>query len=68
MQAMNPSNLGNEPAEEVIAVLRESLRTLRFGSVEIVIHDGRVVQIDRKEKLRVHPAAADLRSHGSHGK
>lgn len=65
---MNPSNLGNEPADEIIAVLRESLRTLRFGSVEFVIHDGRVVQIDRKEKLRVQPAAADLRNHGSHGK
>ncbi|MBK8161598.1 MAG: YezD family protein [Gammaproteobacteria bacterium] len=68
MRIMNSSNLGNEPAEEIIAVLRESLRTLRFGSVEFVIHDGRVVQIDRKEKLRVHPATADLRSHGSHGK
>jgi hypothetical protein len=25
---------------------------IRFGSVEIVIHDGKVVQIERKEKLR----------------
>ena len=30
----------------------EALRALRFGSVEIVIHDGEVVQIERKEKLR----------------
>jgi len=25
---------------------------IRFGSVEIIIHDGKVVQIERKEKLR----------------
>jgi hypothetical protein len=33
-------------------VLR-SLREIRFGSVEIVIHDGRVVQIERREKVRL---------------
>lgn len=25
---------------------------LRFGSIEIVVHNGKVVQIERKEKLR----------------
>jgi hypothetical protein len=25
---------------------------IRFGSIEIIIHDGKVVQIERKEKLR----------------
>ncbi len=29
------------------------LHGLRYGSIEIVIHDGRVVQIERKEKLRI---------------
>jgi hypothetical protein len=29
------------------------LQGMRFGSVEIVIHDGRIVQIDRREKFRV---------------
>lgn len=29
------------------------LQGMRFGSVEIVIHDGRIVQIDRLEKFRV---------------
>ncbi|MBM4207774.1 MAG: DUF2292 domain-containing protein [Gammaproteobacteria bacterium] len=24
---------------------------MKFGSVEIIIHDGKVVQIERKEKL-----------------
>ena len=30
----------------------EALRDLRYGSVEIVIHDGELVQIERKEKVR----------------
>jgi hypothetical protein len=33
------------------ALLR-ALRGLRFGSVEIVVHDGRVVQIERRERVR----------------
>ena len=33
--------------------LAQALSGLRFGSVEIVIQDGRVVQIERKEKFRL---------------
>ena len=43
-------------AEERVEALRkieDILETLRFGSVEIVVHEGRVVQIERREKLRV---------------
>jgi hypothetical protein len=29
-----------------------AVKGIRFGSVEITIHDGNVVQIERKEKLR----------------
>lgn len=31
----------------------EALRDLRFGSVEITVHEGRIVQIERKEKQRL---------------
>ncbi len=30
----------------------QTLRQLRFGSVEIVVHDSRVVQVERSEKTR----------------
>ena len=30
-----------------------ALKDLRFGSVEIVVHDSKVVQIERREKMRV---------------
>lgn len=30
----------------------QSLNGLEFGSVQIVVHDGRIVQIDRTERKR----------------
>jgi hypothetical protein len=35
--------------KEILAALRD----IRFGSVEIVIQDSRVVQIERREKVRL---------------
>ncbi|MDO9270420.1 MAG: YezD family protein [Methylobacter sp.] len=37
-----------EIANQIAAILQE----IRFGSIEIIIHEGKVVQIERKEKLR----------------
>jgi hypothetical protein len=30
-----------------------AIQEIRFGSVEIIIHDSRIVQIERKEKIRI---------------
>ncbi|MBK9132576.1 MAG: YezD family protein [Gammaproteobacteria bacterium] len=60
---MKPLHLIGKETDEVIEVLRETLGSLRFGSIEIVVHDGRVVQIDRKEKLRFQSAS----EHGPQG-
>jgi hypothetical protein len=35
----------------------DAVRGIRFGSVEIVIHDSRVVQVIRTEKVRVDESA-----------
>lgn len=40
---------------EVIDRIAGALRGLRFGSVEITVHEGEVVQIERREKLRLNP-------------
>jgi hypothetical protein len=32
--------------------VREAVLGLRFGSVEIVVHEGRVVQVETREKVR----------------
>jgi len=29
-----------------------ALRSIRYGTIELVIHDGRVVQLERREKVR----------------
>lgn len=36
----------------------EALDGLRFGAVEITVHEGKVVQIERREKFRFQPPAA----------
>jgi hypothetical protein len=41
--------------------LVEALRTIRYGAVELVIHDGRVVQLERREKVRFEHGAPDHR-------
>jgi hypothetical protein len=65
---MKQLNRAGDETDEIIAVLRETLQTVRFGSVEFVIHEGRVVQIDRKEKLRFLSAPDDRRAQGNAGK
>lgn len=40
------------PADALLREIRKAIAEIRFGSVEITIHDGAVVQIERKEKVR----------------
>lgn len=37
----------------VLSQVRESLRNLQFGHVQIIVQDGVVVQIDRLERRRI---------------
>lgn len=37
---------------DVIAKLLEAIESIRYGSVEVIIHDRRIVQIEQKEKVR----------------
>ena len=41
--------------ESVMVEIVRSIKNVRFGSVEITIHDSQVVQIERKEKVRFAP-------------
>jgi hypothetical protein len=51
-----PANSHAPGLEAVIAEIVRSITSVRFGSIEITIHDSRVVQIERKEKVRFAPA------------
>ncbi|GGM13331.1 sulfur starvation response protein OscA [Pseudomonas asuensis] len=39
-------------SDTVLNDIQSALQGLRFGSVEITVHNGQVVQIERKEKFR----------------
>lgn len=47
--ASNPNASGGEPWEGVV---HELVSTLRFGVVQITVHESRVVQVERTEKVR----------------
>ncbi len=36
-----------------LAIVRSKVEGLRFGVVQIVVHDGKVTQIERTEKTRL---------------
>jgi hypothetical protein len=38
---------------ELEKVVREALKSIRFGTVTLVVQDGRVIQVDKNEKIRI---------------
>jgi hypothetical protein len=48
------SNLPTHDATpDWIALVREKVEGLRYGVVQLIVHDGRVTQIERTEKTRL---------------
>jgi hypothetical protein len=41
--------------------LCQALRSIRYGTIELVIHNGRVVQLERREKVRFEHEVTDPR-------
>jgi hypothetical protein len=39
--------------QELERIVRNSLSEIRFGTVTLVVQDGRVVQVDKSEKIRI---------------
>jgi hypothetical protein len=46
--AQNDTALDPHLTREIVT----ALRGLRFGSIELIVHDGRIVQLERHEKVR----------------
>ncbi len=40
-------------SSELELKIREALKAIRYGTVTLVIQDGRVIQIDKSEKIRL---------------
>lgn len=42
-----------EPLPDWLRLVQEKVESLRYGVVQLVVHDGRVTQIERTEKTRL---------------
>lgn len=51
MDAIHETNTTAQPAW--LELVREKVERLRFGVVQLVVHDGRVTQIECTEKTRL---------------
>jgi hypothetical protein len=46
----NSTELWNRELERLV---RDALQSIRFGTVSLVVQDGRVIQVDKNEKIRI---------------
>lgn len=51
--------------ESWIDIVRRKISTLRFGSVQVIVHEGRVTQVESTEKTRLSAEPALTRPAGS---
>lgn len=58
---MNPVNQSPAAIPSWLELVREKVEGLRYGIVQLIVHDGRVTQIERTEKTRVPEPPADAR-------
>lgn len=50
---MNTVTNGREVSPEWLGIVAQQVESLRFGVVQIVVHENRVVQIEKTEKVRL---------------
>jgi hypothetical protein len=48
MSQLNNAKNNDEVAQEVL----KAIKSLQFGSIEIIVHEGKVTQIELREKVR----------------
>ena len=49
-------------SQEIVQQILCAIQGVRYGSVEILIHDSKVVQIERKEKIRLDKESSSKRA------
>ena len=52
----------SDDGSKIEQTILQALKDLRFGSVEIIVHDSKVVQIERREKVRVELESSSRRA------
>jgi hypothetical protein len=48
-------NLKRDEREEIFRHLEKMLETLHYGSITLVVQDGKIIQIEKNEKVRLQP-------------
>lgn len=46
-------NIAEPEVEPWIEIVRQKIEAMRFGSVQIIVHEGRVTQVESTEKTRL---------------
>lgn len=55
--SMNPPTVSTETSEDWLEIVRRKVESLRFGVVQIIVHEGKVTQIESTEKTRLESRA-----------
>lgn len=50
-------NSPRHPSPAVMSAIAQAIRSVRFGMIRIMVHDTRVVQIEKVEKIRMNDSA-----------
>lgn len=53
MAATEQQVKGDSWNQRLELVVREALESIRFGTVTLVVQDGRVIQVEKNEKIRL---------------
>lgn len=51
--AQSNLNSANDSGQNWQEIVRQHVESLRFGTVEIIVHDSRVIQIEKTERVRL---------------
>ncbi len=51
-------NLTDDSGQDWQDIVRQHVESLRFGTVEIIVHDSRVIQIEKTERVRLGKTSA----------
>lgn len=62
MDSLSPSTTSATGIPDWLALVREKVDRLRFGVVQLIVHEGRVTQIECTEKTRLPTGRAAERS------
>lgn len=54
-------NAASASAQPWLVAVQEEVEGLRFGTVQVVVHEGEVVQIERVSRRRIGPAQSSTR-------